>query len=133
MVLRPSRSLALLGVASHAVVIVAVFPALDGIPLGLVLAGALLSAAWCVAKSMLWLPGGVARFEIFSDGAARWSDCRGGGYSAGTVRVSWCSEFLLLVGLRGADARWHWVPMLPDSADAHSLRCLRVWFRWRPD
>ena len=132
MVLRPSRSLVVLTVASHGLAIVAVFSTLDGIPLVLVLVGAVLSAAWCVAKSMLWLPGGVASFEIMSDGAALWSDCAGGSYSARNIRAGWCSEFLQIVGLQGTDSRWHWVLLLPDSAESDSLRCLRVWFQWRP-
>lgn len=131
-VLRPSRSLAVLASATHALAILAVFSSLDGIPLLLVLTGAALSAAWCVAKSMLWLPDEVASFEVMPDGAARWSDGGGGSHFASVIQVAWCSEFVVVVGLQGADFRWHWVLLLPDSAETGSLRCLRVWSRWRP-
>jgi hypothetical protein len=129
----PSRSLAVLTIAAHALAILAVLATLDGIALLLVLGGVSLSATWGVANSMLWLPRGVAGFDVMPDGGASWSDRAGGSHFARTIRAAWCSEFLLVVGLQGADRRWNWVLLLPDSAETGSLRRLRVWFRWRPD
>jgi len=131
-VLRPSFRLVVLTVISHALAIVAVYSTLSGLAMALVLAGAAISAAWCVAKSMLWLTGDVASFEIMPDGSSRWSNCAGESQTARNMRVGWCSELLQVIGFQGADARWHWVLLLPDSAESESLRCLRVWFRWRP-
>lgn len=128
--LQPSRSLAALVTAAHSLAGVAVLSILEGIPALLVLAGIAISLAWCIAKSMLWLPGNIAQFEILADGAAGWSDRKGGNHSAKSIQAGWCSEYLLIVGLQGADSKWHWMILLPDAAEAESLRTLRVWFRW---
>ena len=101
--------------------------------MALVVSGAAISAAWWIASSRLRLPGAVAALEINSDGTAHWTDCGGNGHTAKQVRAAWCSEFLIILGFKGQDSSWHWAVMLSDSASPEALRCLRVWFRWRPN
>ena len=129
--LQPSRSLVAVATAAHLLAGVAALATLKGIPALLVLAGIAVSLVWCIAKSMMWLPAGIAQFEILADGAAGWSDREGRNHSARNIQAGWCSEFLLIIGLQGADSKWRWIILLPDSAEPESLRSLRVWFRWQ--
>ena len=82
---------------------------------------------------MLWLPGSITALEIMPDGSARWSERDGRSHRASNLRVDWCSESLMVLGLRKARFRWTRILLLSDSADPDALRCLRVWFRWRPE
>ena len=132
-VLQPSRRLALLLLSAHGLAIFAAQSSLSAAPLVLVIFGVLISASWSVANAMLWLPDAVMHIEIHSGGNGHWFDRQGTAHAVDGIKASWCGEFLIIIGLGLAGSKYRWVILLPDSAEADTLRCLRVWCRWRPD
>ena len=117
----------------HGLGVLAILCSLDGIAMGLTLLGVVFSAAWCVSNEMLWLAGAVSSFEIMSDGTGSWTNCRGESHSVSHIKVSWCSQSVLVIGFWQRGAHWRWLILAPDSAAPDALRGLRVWARWRPD
>jgi toxin CptA len=118
--------------------------------LGLLLAGMLLLAL--AAISLAALPGGlqwmlglaaaglgvrgwrgstpIARLRIATDGRLQWRDDVAEWRDAEILGDSFVSTALIVMRLRTADRHVLTVVLLPDSADAESLRRLRVSLRW---
>jgi toxin CptA len=118
--------------------------------LGLLLAGMLLLAL--AAISLAALPGSlqwvlglavtglgvrgwrgstpVARLRIAADGRLQWRDDMAEWRAAEILGDSFVSTALIVMRLRTADRRVLALVLLPDSADAESLRRLRVSLRW---
>jgi hypothetical protein len=117
----------------HGLALLAATNGLSGPALILVVLGTLISAAWCVGNAMHWVAGAVTSLEIMPDGTGTWSDRRGESHSASVVKVSWCGESVIVIGLWRKGTRWHWLILTTDSAEPEDLRSLRVWARWRPD
>jgi toxin CptA len=118
--------------------------------LGLLLAGMLLLAL--AAISLAALPGSlqwglglavtglgvrgwrgstpIARLRIAADGRLQWRDDMAEWRAAEILGDSFVSAALIVMRLRTADRRVLALVLLPDSADAESLRRLRVSLRW---
>jgi len=132
MAVRASRHQAIVLVGMHGIALLAAMQVFEGPAIFLVSIGTLASAMWCAANSLHWLSGAVAAFEIFPDGTGSWTDCLGASHSANIIKVTWCSEALVVLGFGRPAMSWQWLILTTDSAEPEDLRCLRIWARWRP-
>jgi toxin CptA len=118
--------------------------------LGLLLAGMLLLALAAISLAALpgslqWVLGlavtglsvrgwrgstAIARLRIAADGRLQWRDDMAEWRAAEILGDSFVSTALIVMRFRTADRRVLALVLLPDSADAESLRRLRVSLRW---
>jgi hypothetical protein len=130
-VVRPSRSLAVILGAGHAIALASASASLGGLPVYLVSTGIILSAAWTVADALQRLSCSVARIDLKEDADGMWLDRAGREHPVRALDATWVSAKLIILGLRASRMRVRWLVLLPDSADADDLRRLRAWLKWR--
>ena len=129
--LRPSPFLALLLVLGHLLALFALVVSLDGLPLALASAGAMLSAALSAAEAMQLRRDSPIEIDLKSDGRASWRDRRGRWHDGELATGGYASPWLILVPLAGQGWRRKWIVVAADAASAEDRRRLRVWMRWR--
>jgi toxin CptA len=131
-VLKPSPALAAALLALHGLAAAAALTSFSGVSLWLILAGLATSAACSVADALLRLSSSVLWFDLEEAGSGRWKDRGGQEHSIVKVIPTWLGAGMLVLGLKGGRWRTRWLVLLPDAAEADTLRRLRVWLRWRP-
>lgn len=72
----------------------------------------------------------MTRLRIAADGCLQCLDSRAEWRDAEVLDDSFVSSGLIVLRYRAADRRVHALTLLPDSADADSLRRLRMSLRW---
>ena len=125
--LKPSRWLGMLLLGMAALALVAVYlAALPGaikLALGMAVAGL---GAWGWRRTAL-----LASLRIAADGRLQYLDKHGAWCDAMVLGDSFVSTALIVLRYRTADGHLRTLTLLPDSAGADDLRCLRVSLRWR--
>lgn len=131
--LRPSRLLALLlGCACLGAVALVLLLPLPGWGKALALA-VMLGSGWHALRRHAWLraPQSILGIEVNVRGELRCSTPGQDWQLADVLGSSTVTPWLVVLNLRFEGRRLaRHVVLLPDSADAESLRQLRVWLRW---
>lgn len=131
--LRPSGQLALLLGAGHLAAIAAVFtldlPLWAAISIGVALGANGFYQGERIA--LLRMRSSIVAFEIDRDGAAALATRDGAWHEAMLLGSSFVSASLIVLNLRVPQTRAvRHVVMMGDSADAETMRALRVMLRW---
>lgn len=131
--LRPSRQLFVLLLAGHVLAGVGVFgaPLDSGLRMGLLAALAAHFAYLAARDALLALPSSIVRVCLLEEGDLQLVFRSGisGRHRLSRTTAAWPG--LTVLGLRGLAGWWRGVVLLPDCADAVTLRRLRMALRWK--
>lgn len=131
--LRPSRLLVLWLLFVHLIAAAGLVASALGLPVKLLLAGALaVSCAICTSRELNDYGAKVVQLRGTTAGNLELILSDGTIYQAEIMSESRILGPLTLLAWRTADAQCRRIVLLPDSTDADSTRLLRVWMRQAP-
>lgn len=129
--LKPSWLFAAVLSGAHLAAVGSMAVTLDGLPLGLGMAGVMVSGIGCVGEALLLWPGSPVALDLNEDGSGRWTARHGEVHKADKVVVSYTAAWVVVLGLRHGRYRTRWLVVPADAASRESHRSLRLWSRWR--